>query len=335
MATIGNTVPTLVDVTKRLAPDGSLDTIVEILDQSNEVVQDLPMVEGNMLTGHRTTLRTSLPTVYYRRYNEGVLPSKSGTAQVDEVCAMMEAWSEIDYDLLHLNGMSESWRASEERPFVEAMGIQFASDLFYGNMATDPKKFTGLATRFNDLNLGESSSAAKDGAVVDGGGSGSDNFSIWLIGWGTNTVHGIYPQGSKAGLQREDMGVLPTKDANGGLYKVARTHFKWDCGIAVRDWRYVIRIANLDYSNLVANSSAADLPSLMITALNRRPISAGGANWRFYAPRPAFTFFQKQAITKASSQITLNTIGGRETTEFMGVPMRRVDQLLNSETALT
>src|SRR4051812_37253753 len=123
MATLGATVPTLVDVAKRLAPDGSLDNIAELLQQSNEIVQDVPWHEGNMLTGHLTTLRTSLPTVYWRRYNEGVLPSKSTTGQITEVCAMMEAWSEIDYDLLNLNGMSSAWRQSEEAPFVESMGI--------------------------------------------------------------------------------------------------------------------------------------------------------------------------------------------------------------------
>jgi hypothetical protein len=206
MATIGNTVPTLVDVAKRLQPDGSLDRIAELLNQSNEIIQDVPMYEGNMLTGHLTTLRTSLPLVYWRRYNEGVLPSKSTTGQITEVTAMLEAWSEIDWDLLNLNNMSRAWRMSEESPFVESMGIEFVRVLFYGNMATDPKTFTGLATRFNDINIGESGSATKDGACIDAGGTGSDNTSVWLIGWGVNSVHGIYPKGSKA-LDRRPMNV--------------------------------------------------------------------------------------------------------------------------------
>src|SRR5689334_20070272 len=192
-----------------------------------------------------TTLFRS-PTVYWPRFNEGVLPSKSGTAQVTEVCAMMEAWSEIDAKLLELNNMSAGWRQSEEAPFQQALGIEFTRVLFYGSMASDPKTFTGLSTRYSDVNLGESSSGAKDGAVVDGGGSGSDNCSIWLIGWGENSVHGIYAKGTVGGLRAEDKGIHTKYDANGGLFDVARTKFQWDCGLAVRDWRYVIRIANID-----------------------------------------------------------------------------------------
>lgn len=335
MPTIGNTVPTLVDLAKRLAPDGSLDTIAEILNQSNEVIPDIEWIEGNGLTGHMTTLRTSLPTVYWRRYNEGVLPSKSTTGQIEERTAMLEANSETDWDLLHLNDMSEGWRASEERPFQESMGIEFVRVLFYGNTATDPKIFPGFATRFNDVNIGESSSGAKDGAVIDGGGTQGDNTSIWLIGWGSNSVHGIFPKGSKAGLLVEDRGRWDIKDANGGIYSVARTHFKWDCGLAVRDWRYVIRIANIDYSNLITNTGAADLVTLMIRALDRRPIDAGGARWAFYAARPVFTMLRTQALTKSQYTTTFDQVAGKEIVSFMGIPIRRVDQLLTTEAQLT
>lgn len=334
MAVIGSTVPTLVDVVKAMDPKGNLAPVAEVLNQTNEVIQDIPWMEGNLPTGHRTTLRTSLPTVYFRRFNEGVLPSKATTGQVDEVCAMMSAWSEIDTKLLELNGWRASFRQSQERPFIESMGIAFCQTLLYGNMGTDPKTFTGLATRFNDLNLGESSSGLKDGAVLDGGGSGSDNTSIWLIGWGENTIHGIYPKGMTAGLQQSDKGVDVKVDANGGLYEVVRTNFTWDCGIAVPDWRYVIRIANIDDSNLVGESSNADLIKLMIKALDRRPMG-GGANWRFYVNRRVKTMLRIQALAKATNTITLDQVGGQEMTSFLGVPIRMVDQLLTTEAALT
>lgn len=334
MAVIGSTVPTLVDIVKLMDPKGNLAMVAEILNQTNEVIQDIPWMEGNLPIGHRTTLRTSLPTVYFRRFNEGVLPSKGTTGQVDEVCAMMSAWSEIDVKLLELNGWKSAFRNAQEKPFIEAMGVSFVSTLFYGNMGTDPKSFTGLATRFNDLNLGESASTLKDGAVVDAGGSGSDMTSIWLIGWGENTVHGIYPKGMTAGLQNSDKGIDRKTDSNGGIYEVARTNFTWDCGIAVPDWRYVIRIANIDDSALIAESGNADLIKKMIFALDRRP-SGGSANWAFYTNRRVRTMLRVQALAKASNTITLETIGGIEMTRFLGVPIRMVDQLLISETALT
>jgi hypothetical protein len=336
MATTGGTVPTLVDIVSRSDPDGTFANIAEVLNQSTVVVQDCPWMEANGRTFHRSTLRTSLPDTYFRRYNEGVLPSKSTTGQVDEMLAMLESWSEIDNDLLKLNNNSATWRMSEERPFKVSMGIKAAQTLIYGNHSTDPKSFTGLSTRYNDVNLGESGSGLKDGAVVDGGGTGGDNTSIWLIGWGSDTVHGVYPQGSVGGLQVKDAGLDVKTDANGGLYWVARTHFKWDMGLAVRDWRAVVRIANLDTSLLIANSGMADLTFLMIRALGRRPPDLiPMARWAFYVNPVVGTMLEVQALAKASSQLTLGNYQGQPITTFRGVPINVVEQILGNEAQLT
>ncbi|WP_337238094.1 major capsid protein, partial [Salmonella enterica] len=90
--------------------------------------------------------------------------------------------------------------------------------------------------------------------------------SIWLVVWGENTVHGIFPKGQKAGIQMEDKGQVTLKDVNGGKYEGYRTHYKWDNGLALRDWRYVVRIANIDVSNLSEPSSAANIAKLMVKA---------------------------------------------------------------------
>jgi len=194
MATLGSNVLTLADHAKRLDPDGKVPSIVELLSQSNEILDDMLWMEGNLPTGHRTTVRTGLPAVAWRLLNQGVQPSKSTTAQVDEQCGMLEAWSEVDKDLAMLNGNTAAFRLSEAQAFIEAMNQEMASTLFYGNAGLTPEEFTGLSIRYSDP-------AAVNGQnVIDAGGSGSDNSSIWLVAWGGQTVHGIFPKGSKAGL---------------------------------------------------------------------------------------------------------------------------------------
>ena len=217
--------------------------------------------EGNLPTGHRTTVRTGLPTVAWRLLNQGVTPSKSRTAQIDEQCGMLEAWSEIDVELARLNGNDNAFRLSEGFAFIEAMNQEMAQTLFYGNAGVAPEEFTGLSIRY-------SSSTANSGQnVIKAGGAGSDNSSIWLVAWGANTVHGIFPKGSKMGLSHEDLGeetAETTAGLGGTRMRVLRDLWTWKAGIALRDWRYVVRICNIDISNLVAESSAANLTKYMI-----------------------------------------------------------------------
>lgn len=336
MAAIGTTLPTMLDLAKRMDPNGMHASVIELLAQQNEILDDIPWVEGNLPTGHRTTLRTSLPTVGYRRFNKGVASGKSTTDQIEESCAMMEARAKVDVELVKLyGGQGPAFRASEDTAFVESMSQQFATDLFTGNVTVNPDRFNGFATRVNDVNYGESSSGAKDGAVIEGGGSGSDNASIWLIGWGNDTCHGIYPKGMEAGLQSRDLGEQVVKDDDGNEFQAYMSLFQWKVGLVVRDWRYVLRIANLDVSNLLANSSAADLLKLMNRALERIPNASKGS-LAFYCNRTVATVLAEQALGKASSTLTYeDTLTRRRVVKAFGVPVRKVDVLGIAEAQLT
>jgi hypothetical protein len=246
MATLSATNPTLLDLAKRLDPNGKIDAIAELLSQTNEVLEDMTWVEGNLPTGHRSTIRTGLPTPTWRKLYGGVQPQRSTTVQVTDSCGMLEAYAEVDKALADLAGNTDAFRLSEDRAFIEGMNQKFASTLFYGNETTEPEAFTGLAPRFNSL------SAANAENIIVGGGSGADNNSIWLVVWGPNTVHGIIPKGSKAGLQVEDKGQVTIENVDGasGRMEGYRTHYRWDCGLTVRDWRYIVRIPNIDLSDL-------------------------------------------------------------------------------------
>lgn len=322
--------PTLLDLAKRSDPDGKIAPIVEILNETNEVLPDMSWVEGNLPTGNRTTIRSGIPEPTWRKLYGGVQPSKSTTAQVTDNTGMLEAYAEVDKALADLNGNTAAFRLSESLPHIEGMGQVVSRTIFYGNEGTIPESFTGLAPRFN------STTAANGGNIIKGGSSDTDNRSIWLIVWGPNTVHGIVPKGSKAGLQMEDKGQVTVEDASGGSntgrYEAYRTHFRWDVGLTVRDWRYVVRIPNIDISLLLHTAaSGANLPDLMFQAFSRIPNMNAGRP-AFYASRDIWTMLRRQTsyLTKDSSLMAEN-VGGQIVERFHGVPLRRVDALNTNE----
>lgn len=328
MTALATTHPTLLDITKRLDPDGKIDTIAEMLAQTNEIIEDMVMIEGNLPTGHRTTVRTGLPTPTWRKLYGGVQPTKSTTAQVTDSCGMLEAYAEVDKALADLNGNTAAFRLSEDRAHIEGMNQEFSSTLFYGNEGTEPEAFTGFAPRFN------STTAANGENVIVGGSADTDNNSIWLVVWGPNTVHGIYPKGSTAGLQMEDKGQVTVEsiDGAGGRMEAYRTHYRWDCGLTVRDWRYVVRIPNIELSALTKNASAgADLIDLMTQAIERIPSLSMGRP-AFYMPRTLRSFLRRQITNKvASSSLMMDEVAGKRVVTFDGIPVRRVDSLAGNE----
>lgn len=333
MTTLSAIHPTLLDVTKRLDPDGKIDTIAELLAQTNEIIDDMVWLEGNLPTGHRTTVRTGLPTPTWRKLYGGVQPTKSTTAQVTDSCGMLEAYAEVDKALADLNGNTAAFRLSEDRAHVEGMNIEFAQTLFAGNEATEPEAFTGFGPRFNSTSAANGENILRSAAPVDG----SDNSSIYLIVWGANTVHGIYPKGSKAGLAMEDKGQVTVEniDGSGGRMEAYRTHYRWDCGLSVRDWRYVVRI-QIDQEDLLKNaSSGPDLIDLMTQACELVPSLSMGRP-AFYMNRTVRSFLRRQIMNKvASSTLTMDQVAGKHVVMFDGIPVRRCDQLTNTESAIS
>lgn len=328
-ATVGANVVTLADWAKRMDPDGKVAKVVELLSQLNEIINHMAWVQGNLPTGHRTTVRTGLPAVYWRLLNKGVPKGKSTTAQVDEQAGMLEARSEVDVDLAALNDDVAGFRLSEATPFMEALTQEFVQTLFYGSSSA-PEEFVGLATRYSSL------SATNGQNIINGGGSGSDNASIYLIGWGDQTVHGLFPKGSKAGIVHEDLGIGDALDANNDRFRAYMDRWQIKGGVCVKDWRYVVRICNIDISNLVAESSNADLIKLMTKAWHRIP-NHGAARFGWYMNRTCAEFLdvQRQDATKSGGGITKETIDGESRLSFRGIPIYITDQLLETEATVS
>lgn len=330
MAAVNSTQLTLIDIAKRTDPTGHLANIVELLSAKNAMLDDVPWYEANETTSHLVTVRTSLPAGTFRAYNEGVSPSKSTTAQYRETLAMLEDYSKCDKSLVSLYG--GNWRHSEDAAFLEGMSQTMMNTILYGNTGTNIRSFTGIIPRYNNLSGIENAEQ-----IIDGGGSSTDNASVLLVGWGERTVKGLYPKGQQGGLYAEDLGEDTLIDALGKEYQGYRTHFKWDAGIAIEDWRYIARLANIDVSDLSlagkAGYAGADIINGLIDLMSLLPsIDANGITPVFYANRRVWTALYKLALTKAAGGLTVRElVNGRFLMEFMGIPVRRVDAMLNTE----
>ncbi len=317
---------TLLDFAKSIDPDGNTADVVELLNQTNEILPDMVWQEGNLPTGHRTSIRTGLPTVTWRQLYGGVPASKSLRAQVDDACGMLEARSEVDKDLASLNGNLNSFRLSEASAFLEAMNQAFCSTLFYGDVGANPERFTGLSARYSSSNAGNAQNVIKMGGVAN------TNNSIWLIVWSTQTISGIFPKASKAGLSHEDLGLIDAFDANGNRYRAYSDHWQWKCGITLKDWRYAVRICNIDQAALLADTqgNTVKIIEAMMRAMERIPSLKIGKPV-FYVNRTIREMLRIQAMNKSTNAMGLKMGSDQLVPDFQGIPVRLCDQLLSTE----
>ena len=344
MATIGNTLPTLVDVLTRTAPNGSIANIVELLQKRNPVLQDIPWYEGNLATGHQFSARTALISPTYRKFNQGVAPVSSATDQYTEVCAMLESFSKVDCALAQLGGNAPAFRASEDNAFLQSYNIEISNGIFYNSTATSPEKFHGLSPR-----LAASAGNPASGQIIkaDAAASGADQNSIWLVGWGEHAVKGIYPKGStSAGFTTEDLGRQLTKDSNNNDFTAWVTHYMWQAGIAVEDYRYVVRAGNIDTSNLKADmSTGADLIGTM-TQMVHTLFDTDSVQPRFYMNRTVAAMLDQQCLRRAGNDYLkyvsadelgmagMGGLGTRLIPTWLGIPIRVTDALLSTESVI-
>lgn len=322
--------PTLLDVAKRTDPDGSIATLVELLNQDNAILDDMTFIEGNLPTGHKTSVRTGLPDPTWRKLYGGVQPTKSTSAQVTDSCGMLEAYAEIDKALADLNGNTAAFRLSEDKAHIEGMSQEAAYALFYESESTNPERITGLAPRYNSL------SAQNADNIIDFGGTGDDNMSIWLCAWSPQSGHGIIPKGSKAGLQMTDKGqvTIENVDGNGGRMEGYRTHYRWDLGLSIRDWRYFGRICNIDYSVLNAgDAGAVTAQKALITAMIKlsERVKTTGARASWYVPRNIRENLRLGILEKISNNLSWETVEGKRVMTFDDIPVKRVDALTKTE----
>jgi len=325
MAVLATTNLTLADLAKRKDTEGKIAKVIEILGATNEILDDMPWLAANDGTGHKTTIRSGLPTGTWRLLNYGVQPEKSTTVQVRDGTGMLESYSEVDKALVDMSDDKPAFLLSESKAFLEGMTQNMASTVIYGDSSVFPERFTGLAPRFN------LKSAENGTNILDAGGTGSNNTSIWLICWDESIIHGIYPKGTVGGLKQEPTKQETLFDAAGGRYEGYRTHFVWYCGLTVRDWRYIVRIANIDVPALTKNAATgADLIDWMVQAIELLPNTRMGRAV-FYVNRTVRSFLRRQIANKSNVWLNMEEVAGNKVMTFDGIPVKRVDAILNTE----
>lgn len=347
MATIGTTALTYADWAKRMGDDYRVASIIELLSQTNEILEDMLVVEGNLPTGHKTTVRTGLPQATWRLLNQGVPNAKSTTAQIVDTCGNLETYAVIDKDIADLNGNTAEFRLSEVKAFLEGMSQQVATTLIYGNQYVNPERFTGFAPRYSTKNTSNSQTAYN---VLDAGGTSNTNTSLWITTWGSDTIHATFPKGKITGLQHRDMGEWPVTDSSGNTYQAYRDHFKWEIGLVSRDWRYTVRVANIDVTQLTG-VSAANLINLIVRGMYRLPtapvsatsiqtsdtpeVRADMGRTVIYCNRVIRTYLDLQAMNKTNVLLRLEEFAGKSITTFRGIPVLTCDAILNNEAQVT
>lgn len=325
MATINATNPTLLDMVRRQDPNGAIAQVVESLTSRNAILQDATFQEGNLPTGHRFTSRTGLPALEWRKFNEGVAPSKSTTDQIDESVGMLEGMSVVDCELAKLNGNEGAFRSSEDKAFTQAFNNEIEAGIFYHSTKTAPEKFMGLSPRMDSTTVAGGSQIIK----MDATAAGNDQTSMWLVCWSPETVFGIYPKGSQGGLTPHDMGEQLWPDINGKKFRAYVTNWNWKMGLVVKDYRYLVRIANIDTS-AIADTGNALIKAMVRATHQMYDLKSGRLAW--YCNRTVATYLHLQAMDSVkNSTLTIENVGGMPVQHFMGIPIRQTDAILNTE----
>ncbi len=326
MAYAKGLVATLAELEKFYEGDKAGD-ILELMNQTNDILSDVKFMESNQSDGHLTRIRTGLPEVYWRRLYRGTPPSKSQWTQVKEGCSMLEARNEMDVKEMELYGdRAKSFRLSEDKAFMESMRQKAARTLFYGDNDKLPDEFNGLLKRYP--------STSSPNVVNAGGAAKGGCTSMWLISWGDNTIHGLYPKGSTGGLHSKDLGEYMTTDDEGRKFQCVGSLYTWNLGLALRDWRSVVRIANIPVADLTKRKGETgfiDLQALTIRAKNMMPETMRGrAVW--YVNQDVLTAVELQSSDAGNINLVYGEyFNSKAVPNLHGRPMRQCDVILSTE----
>lgn len=311
----------LVEVVKRHDPDGNLATIAEVLNKTNDMVADAVWREANDNYSNKTTRRSRLPSGTWRKFNEGVSNTASETVELVDVIGILEAHSANDVDLIKSFKDPEQARTDEAMAFVEGLSQDMATAMVYGDASADPEKFTGLAPRLDSI--------AASANVINEGGTGSDLTSVFVIDWGMNSCYMMYPRNSIVGLEHIDRGVVDVLDSDSKSFLAYKDIFKWKAGMVVKNNKSIGRLANIESTG---SSNTFD-PDNLITLVNRM---TKGPGRRIYVNETVMT--QIEILEKDKSNTYFYKTDGLApgpTMMFKGIPIRQVDAITITETALT
>lgn len=330
---------TMLDIAKAMDATGQTieSEVAMLLAQTNSILQDQVFVEGNLINGYQGVIQTGLPKVFYKMIGEPVRSSKATKAQISEGCSILEGRSLVETDLLGgATGIAKE-RVFQSKAFAESMMQTDARTMFYGS-AANPKEYVGFANRYR-------SSSDGNGANIISAGGTTNLTSVWVIAWGDDTIFATTPMGIKSGIEHKDLGEITITELDSEQHEVQREVYadRWKLrkGLFVKDWRYGVRIANIDTVALKngTGTQAANARTNIVykieEALSLLP-GHSGVKIAIYGNKGVLAGLR--ALGRDMSQATVETKKGFNqfgkdiwTTSVEDVPFRICDQLIKAE----
>jgi hypothetical protein len=321
MATFTSNSLSLVEVAKRKAPDGTMAEIAEVLEEQNEILQDAVWYEANDTFSNVTTRRSQEPSGSFRKLNQGVGKESSKTTTIIDTVAILETRAENDIEVINAFPDPVRARNDENIAFIRGLSKTAATKMIYGNSSTTPEEFTGIAPRLDTL--------ATSKNVLNAGGTGADLASIYVIDWGRQGVYMTFPKNSKVGLGHTDLGIETVTDSNGNKLSAYVDKFTWKLGMVVRNDKSIGRIANIETTGTSNIFNEDDL----ITLLNRM---TKGPGRRIYVNETIMTQMEIKLKDKTNTFFSkADGLAPGPVLTFKGVPIRLVEKILDTETAIS
>lgn len=314
---------TLLDLKAMHDPKGNVAKVIDIISEVNGVWNDAVWTEANDMTSHVVTQALSEGAGSSGVINKGVAYEEDRVKQIREPLEMFESYARIDERLIRRARSPEQFRAQKNAMRVRGMAKSWHTRFLYGSSLESPENVNGLATRFNTLSMDN---------VWGNSGTGDDTTSIWVLQWGEDGINLVYPRGERTIIEEEDLGRQLIHDDD-GVYTALVSHYMINWGVAVNDPRAVQRIANVE-STGASNTFDDDL---LIQVINELPDPGNLDRTRIYVNRDVKT--QMDIALKDKTNVNYNVTnafggpGGMLT--FKGIPVRLVDKITSTETAIS
>ena len=312
---------TALERANRSAENADARRIIETLKETNEVLLDAPVAEANERTSNRTVQRSALPTLSHRVYNQGVKNSASQTKTVNDVICEVAGYSEVDVKLIRESANPEEFLNSEITSFIEAMGQTQAEDIFYGSHKASVDNMDGFAIRRTGI----------DGklCVNMGGSDATHNTSVYIVKWGMDKAHLIYPKGAAGlGCERKDMGECTSEMSDGKKMQVYRNYFSASYGLTLRNEKALVRLANINTST----ASGDDIVKAILKAYHQ--LAVGDGTIAVYANADVLALIDAATVDKSNVVYNAQDPWGQDVLKIRNGRLRQCDAILSTEAVL-
>ena len=329
MALIGD-LYNLSDVAKITLNNGKFAKAFDVIAEMNPIVDDVPFVPSNDGETYKSTELTGYPTTYYRMVNQGIPVSTDNEKMIRNSFAQLANAYQIDRKLV--TGTKESidaFMARKDLRYVTSLMDSLATTMVYGDSATETDKFTGLAAR---LSVPSTNYKEAGYNLISGGGSGSDNTSMYGVVWSGDGAFGFYPEGSQAGLKITRMRDVEIRDSGGTNEFIGHKNFyEMDAGLVVTDWHHICRACNIDVSDLTfdKSGSSANLSDL----LTRLEIRMAGMIGRpvIYVNKTIYSFLTRQVKETVGGNLGYQEVKGKRILDWNGIAIKQLTVIVNTE----